>query len=116
MRCSGRDVPFEVVTSVLYIVDSSPTDRVSFADFVATIRVALCVMPMLGAQIDALHLLHFAACSILDADAKNVRRICRTRGNCLPRLRVRFNVWDEHEVRTRPTAPSIFHWKELSVT
>jgi len=50
MRCSGRDVPFEVVTSVLYIVDSSPTDRVSFADFVATIRVALCVMPMLGAQ------------------------------------------------------------------
>jgi hypothetical protein len=48
MRCDdlGRDLPFEVVTSVLYIVESSPTDRVTFADFVATIRAALCVLPI----------------------------------------------------------------------
>ena len=46
--CCGlsRDLPFEVVTSVLYIVDSSAADRVSFAEFVATIRAALCVLPI----------------------------------------------------------------------
>ena len=31
---------------MLYIVDSSATDRVSFAEFVATIRAALCVLPI----------------------------------------------------------------------
>lgn len=41
IRYLCKDLPFEVVTSVLYIVESSPADRVAFSNFVATIRAVL---------------------------------------------------------------------------